>query len=40
MRQPLRHIEDPITSVVTLLVFGAVGSLGFVALMLTLAIGF
>ena len=40
MRQPLRHIEDPITSVVTLLVFGAVGLLGFVALMLTLAIGF
>jgi hypothetical protein len=40
MRQPLRHIEDPITSVVTLLVFGAVGFLSFVALMLTLALGF
>jgi hypothetical protein len=40
MRQPLRHIEDPITSVVTLLVLGAVGFFVLVVLMLTLALGF
>ena len=40
MRQPLRHIEDTVTSVVVLLVFGAIGFLGLVVLMLTLALGF
>ena len=40
MRQPLRHIEDPITSVVALLVLGAVGFFVLVVLMLTLALGF
>ena len=28
MHKPLRHIDDPVTSVVTLLVFGAVGFFG------------
>ena len=40
MRQPLHHIEDTVTSVVVLLVFGAMGFFGFVVLMLTLALGF
>jgi hypothetical protein len=40
MHKPLRYIEDPVTSVVTLLVFGAVGFFGLVVLMLTLALGF
>ena len=40
MHQPLRHIEDTVTSVVALLVFGVVGFFGLVVLMLTLALGF
>ena len=40
MRQPLRHIEDTVTSVVVLLIFGAMGLFRLVVLMLTLALGF
>jgi hypothetical protein len=40
MRQPRRHIEDPVTSVVALLVWAAFGFLGLLVLMLTLALGF
>jgi divalent metal cation (Fe/Co/Zn/Cd) transporter len=40
MRQPLHHIEDTVTSVVVLLVFGAMGFFGLAVLMLTLALGF
>jgi hypothetical protein len=40
MRQPLRHIEDTVTSIVVLLVLGGVGSFGLAVLMLTLALGF
>jgi hypothetical protein len=40
MRQPLRHIEDTVTSIVVLLVLGVVGFFGLVVLMLTLALGF
>ena len=40
MRQPLRHIEDTVTSIVALLVLAVVGFFGFVVLMLTLALGF
>jgi len=40
MQQPLRHIEDTVTSVVVLLVLGAMGFFGFVVLLLTLALGF
>jgi hypothetical protein len=40
MQQSLRHIEDTVTSVVVLLVFGAIGFFGLVVLMLTLALGF
>ena len=40
MRQPLRHIEDTVTSVVVLLVLGVVGFFGLVVLLLTLALGF
>jgi len=40
MRQPHRHIEDTVTSVVGLLVLGVMGFLGLVVLMLTLALGF
>jgi hypothetical protein len=40
MRQPFRHIEDPITSVVALLVCAALGFFGLLALMLMLALGF
>ena len=40
MRQPLRHIEDTVTSVVGLLVLGVMGFLGLVVLMLALALGF
>jgi hypothetical protein len=39
MRQPLRHIEDPVTSVVALFVWGALGFLGLLVLALTLALG-
>ena len=40
MRQPLRHIEDTVTSIVALLVLAVVGFFGLVVLMLTLALGF
>jgi hypothetical protein len=40
MRQPSRHVEDPITSIVALLVWAALGSLGLLVLALTLALGF
>jgi hypothetical protein len=40
VHKPLRHVEDTVTSVVALLVFGAVGFFGLVVLMLTLALGF
>ena len=40
MHKPLRHVEDTVTSVVALLVFGAVGFFGLVVLMVTLALGF
>jgi hypothetical protein len=40
MHKPLRYIEDPITSVVALLVWAALGFLGLLVLMLTLALGF
>jgi hypothetical protein len=39
MRQPLRHIEDPVTSVVALLVSAALGLLGVLVLGLMLAFG-
>jgi hypothetical protein len=39
MRQPPRHTEDAATSMVVLIVFGAVGFFGLVVLMLTLALG-
>jgi hypothetical protein len=40
MHKPLRHIEEPVTSVVALLVWGALGFVGLLVLMLTLALGF
>ena len=40
MHKPLRHIEDPVTSVIALLVCAALGFLGLLVLMLTLALGF
>ena len=40
MHKPLRHIEDPVTSIVALLVSVAFGFLGLLVLMLTLALGF
>jgi hypothetical protein len=40
MRQPYRHIEDTVTSVVGLLVLGAMGFFGLAVLMLALALGF
>ena len=40
MRQPLRHTEDPVTSVVALLVSAVLGLFGLLALMLILALGF
>jgi hypothetical protein len=40
MRQPLRHVEDTVTSVVALLALGVVGFFGLIVLLLTLALGF
>ena len=40
MRQPHRHIEGTVTSVVGLLIFGAMGFFGLAVLMLALALGF
>jgi hypothetical protein len=39
MHKPLRHIEDPVTSIVALLVWAALGIVGLLVLMLTLALG-
>ena len=40
MHKPLRHVEDPITSIVALLVSVALGFVGLLVLVLTLALGF
>ena len=40
MQQPLRHIEDTVTSIVALLVLAVVGFFGLVVLLFTLALGF
>jgi hypothetical protein len=40
MQQPLRHIEDTVTSIDMLLVLAVVGFFGLVVLLLTLALGF
>ena len=40
MRQPLRRVGDPVTSIAALLVLATLGSLGLVVLALTLALGF
>ena len=40
MHKPLRHIEDPVTSVVALLVWGALSFFGLLVMMLMLALGF
>ena len=40
MHQPLRHLEDTVTSIVALLVLAVVGFFGLVVLLLTLALGF
>ena len=40
MQQPHHHIDDTVTSIVVLLVLGAMGFFGLVVLMLTLALGF
>ena len=40
MHKPLRHIEDPVTSVVALLVWGVLGFFGLLVMMLMLALGF
>lgn len=40
MRKLHYHIEDTVTSIVVLLVFGAMGFFGLVVLMLALALGF
>jgi hypothetical protein len=40
MHQPLRHIDDPLPSVVALLVWAALGLLGLLVLALMLALGF
>jgi len=39
MNKPLRHIEDPVTSIVALLVFGALGFFGLLVMMFMLALG-
>ena len=39
VRQPLRHIEDPVTSVFALLVWVALGFLGLLVVALMLALG-
>jgi hypothetical protein len=39
MRQPLRHIEDTVTSVVALLVFAVLGIFVVLVLVLMLALG-
>ena len=39
MRQPPRHIDDPVTSVIALLISAVLGLLGLLAVMFTLAVG-
>jgi hypothetical protein len=39
MHKPLHHIEDTVTSVIALLVLGAMGFFGLVVLVLALALG-
>ena len=39
MRQPPRHIDDPVTSLIALLISTVLGLLGLLVLMLTLALG-
>jgi hypothetical protein len=39
MRQPPRHIDDLVTSVIALLISAVVGFLGLLVLMLALALG-
>ena len=39
MHQPPRHIEDPVTSVIALLISAVLGFLGLLVLMFTLALG-
>ena len=40
MRQPIRHIKDPVASAIALLVWAALGLFGLLVLALTLALGF
>ncbi len=40
MHKPLRHIEESVTSVVALLVWGALAFFGLLVMMLMLALGF
>ena len=40
MHKQVRHIEDPLASVVALLIWAALGFLGLLVVMLTLAFGF
>jgi hypothetical protein len=40
MRQPFRHVEDPITSMLALLASAALGFFGLLGLMLMLTLGF
>lgn len=40
MRQPLRHIEDPLASGLALLIFAALGIVGLLMLALMLTLGF
>jgi hypothetical protein len=39
MRQPPRQIDDPVTSVIALLISAALGFLGLLGLMLALTLG-
>ena len=39
MHQPPRHIDDPVTSVIALLISAVLGFLGLLVLVFTLALG-
>ena len=39
MRQPPRHIDDPVTSVIALLISAVLGFFGLLVVTLTLALG-
>jgi hypothetical protein len=39
MHQPPRHIDDPVTSVIALIISALLGFLGLLVLMFTLALG-